>query len=121
MDSRLRCGLIGLEGSRVPLDTLAVLESQGVVQLVCASDPEIRYNPKLQWNLQSQQVRIYEDFQDLFEKENELDAVVVAPGIPFHACNTATALARGLFVYLDKPPVPLIQQLNDLMVLDRRQ
>jgi predicted dehydrogenase len=57
----------------------------------------------------------------LLEQESELDAVAIAAPIHLHMEIATAAIARDLFVYLEKPPVPLIQQLNKLTGLDVRK
>jgi len=48
----------------------------------------------------------------------KLDAVTIATPIPFHYEMTRDCLERGLYVYLEKPPVPLLQQLDSLILAD---
>ena len=47
-----------------------------------------------------------------------LDAVVVSAPIPTHKEITLDALNRGLFVLLEKPPVPLLSELRELFAAD---
>lgn len=103
------------------LQAIQSLEAQGLIQLVCAADDSNAMEPGIGRHLSARGVRVYDDFQHLFEHEHDFHALIIADGIPSHARLTATALARGLFVYLCQPPVPLIQQLNDLIALDSRQ
>ncbi len=118
----LRFGLIGVGGiGATHIRALQALENEGLVQLVCVADPFAERMPEVKARFDSKGVRWHLDFQKLIETETELDAVSIATPIPLHARMTAAALARGLFVYLEKPPVPLIQQLNDLVALDTRR
>lgn len=118
----LRFGLIGVGGIGVHhIRALQELEDAGLAQLVCVADPFVDRMPEVKARFDARGVRWYEDFQKLLETETEIEAVTIATPIPLHARMTAAALARGLFVYLEKPPVPLIQQLNDLVALDARR
>jgi len=56
-------------------------------------------------------------YRDLLEGGHDLDVVSIATPIPFHFEMAREAMKRGLFVHLEKPPVPLVQQLNHLLGL----
>ncbi len=62
-------------------------------------------------------IRRYQDYERMFAEE-ELDGVFVATPIPTHYAMTAAALRRGLRVYLEKPPVTSVRQLDELIALD---
>lgn len=66
--------------------------------------------------LEAQGVRWHTDYRDLLREE--LDAVVIATPIPLHFEMTRACLERDLFVLLEKPPVPLIQNLEELIDMD---
>lgn len=121
MSQPLRCGLIGVGGvGKSHLNALETLEKEGLVRLVCVADPFVEKLAETKASLESKGVRWYVDFQKLLEQESGLEAIAICTPIPLHAKMGAAALARSLFVYLEKPPVPLIQQLNDLVALDSR-
>jgi len=65
-------------------------------------------------------VRRYEDYEEMFRKE-QLDGVFIATPIPTHYAMTASALRHGLRVYLEKPPVASLAQLEELIRLDANQ
>ena len=46
--------------------------------------------------------------------ESALDVIVIATPIPFHLRMTLDCLERDVFIYLEKPPVPLVQQWEAL-------
>lgn len=52
-------------------------------------------------------------------REPGLRSVTIATPIPLHERMVRACLARGLFIYLEKPPVPLLGQLDELIALDR--
>lgn len=118
----LRFGLIGVGGMGAShVRTIQALEAEGLAKLVCVADPFADRMPEVKARFESKGIRWHLDYQKLLGTETELDAVSIATPIPLHARMTAAALARGLFIYLEKPPVPLIQQLNDLVALDARR
>ncbi len=120
--SPLRIGLIGVVGTEDRhLHALETLEREGMVRLIGVAASLVGNFEEVKAKLESRQVHWYADFQKLIEEESDLDAMAIASPMLFHAKMTAAALARGLFVYLEEPPVPLIQQLNDLIALDARR
>lgn len=116
---RLSVGLIGVGGFGVShLKALSQLEAEGLVRLVCVADPAVERLAGTRHRLESGDIRWHTDYRNLLERESTLDAVAIAAPIHLHYEIAAAAIARGLFVYLEKPPVPLIQQLNELIALD---
>lgn len=82
------------------------------------ADPADKHLADIKRALESRGVRWYLDYVSLLERETKLDAVAVAAPIHLHMEITVAAIAHDLFVYLEKPPVPLIQQLDALRALD---
>jgi predicted dehydrogenase len=112
-------GLIGVGGFGAShLKALGQLEAEGLGRLVCVADPADKPLANTRRTLESRGVRWYLDYTSLLERETELDALAIAAPIHLHMEIDAAAIARNLFVYLEKPPVPLIQQLDDLLALD---
>jgi predicted dehydrogenase len=112
-------GLIGIGGIGAShLESLSKLEKVGLVRLVAVADPAEKQLAEQIATLKSRGVRWYPAF-DLMLDQEKLDAVVIATPIYFHAAMARACVARGLFVYLEKPPVPLIQQLEELIAMDR--
>lgn len=121
MSQPLRIALIGAGGiGMAHLRAIEAFETEGRARLVAVADPFVDVHARVKETLESRGVRWHLDFQKLLEQEIELDAVAIATPIPLHARMIAAALARSLFVYVEKPAVPLIQQLNDLTALDAR-
>ena len=116
---RLLVGLIGVGGFGAShLKALSQLEAEGLVRLVCVADPAGERLVDTRRRLESVDVRWHTEYRSLLEQESELDAVAIAAPIHLHLEIAAAALTRELFVYLEKPPVPLIQQFNELIALD---
>jgi predicted dehydrogenase len=121
MNQPLRCGLIGGGGiGDRHLKAFEALEREGLAKLVCVADPAVERLAAIKLALEKRGVHWYANYQQMLE-ESDLNAVSIATPIPMHSRMAAAVLARGRFVYLEKPPVPLIQQLIDLTALDHRQ
>lgn len=117
--SRPRHALIGAGGfGRRHLETLRSLSRSGHVEMVAVCDPALFRLDGLADELAAGGVRLYEDHVDLLEREDTLDSVTVAAPIPFHHRIAADCLRRPLFVYLEKPPVPLLGQWKNLLDRD---
>jgi predicted dehydrogenase len=114
--------MIGVGGvGAMHLRCLGDLESEGRVQLIAVADPTVEKLPAEKAHLDSQGVRWHLDYRSMLEKESELEAVVIITPVPFHFEMTKACIERGVFVYLEKPPVPLIQQLDELIALDGQE
>src|ERR1043166_8948604 len=121
MKEPLHWGLIGVGGmGDAHLRTLQSLEAEGAVRLVCVADPFADRLVETKTALDRKGVRWYADYREMLEGEAKLDVVSICTPIPLHHRMTKAAITRGLFVYLEKPPVPLIQQLDELVALDER-
>lgn len=114
--------LIGIGGyGKMHLEMIRILERENVVKLVAAADPNHEETAPVQARLRAQHVRCYHDYTELLEEEAGLDLISIVAPIPFHDAMVKDALARDLHVYLEKPPVPTIQQLQELIELDAKQ
>lgn len=97
------------------------LAAEQKVQLVAAAD--IFKGPKLEARrdeLLAANVRCYTDYRELLRKEDGLDVVIIATPIPLHEEMAHAALEKGAAIYLEKPPVPTIQQWLKLVEADRQ-
>jgi predicted dehydrogenase len=111
-------GLIGVGGFGAShRKALEQLEAEGLARLVCVADPADKILADTRRTLESRGVRWYLDHASLLEMDTRLDAVAIAAPIHLHMEIATAAISRDLFVYLEKPPVPLVQQLNDLLAL----
>jgi len=122
MSKPLRYALVGATGiGGYHLTALRELEKDGSVKLVAVADPALPRVPDLQSSLATQGVATYLDFRELLRLEPQLDVVVISTPIPFHLEMTLACLERDLFIYLEKPPVPLIQQLETMIAADKHR
>lgn len=122
MNRPLQVGLIGIGGfGESHRRALEQMEAEGIAELVCVADPADTPLADMRRILESRGVRWHSDYGSLLEREPGLDALAIAAPIHLHMEIAAAAIARDLVVYLEKPPVPLIQQLDDLLALDVRK
>ena len=122
MSEPLRYALVGATGiGGYHLQAIRELEKNGLVRLVAVADPALGRLPDLRNELTAQGAGCHLDYRELLRHEAELDVVVLSVPIPFHFEITRACLERNLFIYLEKPPVPLIQQLESLIALDKNR
>src|SRR5581483_11506375 len=89
----------------------------GEARLVAVADPSVERLAASKAELAARGVRWHLDYREMLDRE-DLDAVVIATPIPFHFEMAKACIERGLFVQLEKPPVPLIGQLEELIAAD---
>lgn len=122
MKSPVRFGLIGVGGiGAYHLSNIEEFERAGRAKLIAVADPMVERFPEVKARLDARGVRWHSDYRDLLRDETELDAVTIATPIPFHLEMARACIERGLLVNLEKPPVPLIQQLESLIEADREK
>jgi predicted dehydrogenase len=122
MTKAVRFGLIGVGGiGSYHRAAIEAHESSGAARLVAVADPWVERLAAQKEELTSRGVRWHLDYRDMLREEAELDAVVIATPIPFHYEMTMACIERGVSVHLEKPPVPLIQQLEALITADTGQ
>jgi len=122
MTKAVRFGLIGVGGiGSYHRAAIEAREADGAARLVAVADPWVERLAAQKTELTSRGVRWHLDYRDMLREEADLDAVVIATPIPFHYDMTMACLERGVSVHLEKPPVPLIQQLEALIAADARQ
>lgn len=118
MKHPLRIGLIGAGGYAVRhREALAIHETAGRAVLVAAADPGFAANRDLAAPFTERGVRCHLSDDAMFGEEEDLDAVIIAAPIPLHFAMVKRGLARGLKILLEKPPVPLLSQLDALLAL----
>ena len=111
--------LIGVGGfGGYHLAAINTLCQQGRIRLLAVADPAIEKMPQLKKELQDREVRLYSDYIQLLEHETNCTAVSIAAPIPFHFEIVKACIKRDLLIYLEKPPVPLLSQLETLVDLD---
>jgi predicted dehydrogenase len=99
--------------------SIAGLEAKGVAKLVAVADPNVKSLATSKADLAARGVHWYLNYRDLLDKEPSIEAVVIATPIPLHFEITMECLARGLRIHLEKPPVPLLWQLEKLIAAER--
>lgn len=111
MQVPIRVALIGAGGyGENHLRMLERLHGEGAVVFRAVADPSEAALGEARERLLAAGVSVYADYQEMFRSlEGELDAVVISTPIPLHLPMLETALDRKLYVFLEKPPVPLIQ------------
>src|ERR1700721_2377429 len=120
--SKLPIALFGASGyGTFHLNWLLELQKKGLVELAAIAEPAISRLPELRATLSQLQVPWYEKPEELFRHERKLKAVSIAAPIPGHEGLCRAALEQNLHVFLEKPPVPLMQQWNSLLQLDAQQ
>jgi predicted dehydrogenase len=82
-----------------------------------AADPAFASNASLRETLEREGHRAYKDFELMLDQEHDLDAVTIAAPIHLHEPIIRECLSRGLYIFLEKPPVPLLEQLRQLQSL----
>lgn len=114
----VRIGLVGVGGYGARhLHTMDFLPGSPGAELVAVADPFREHYPLLEDRLSAKGIRWHLSMEEMLETE-QLDAVVIAAPIPRHFAMAKLVLEHGLHLYLEKPPVPLIQQLEELIALD---
>ena len=112
----LKLALIGVGGfGGFHLKYIEGLERSHRVELVAVADPATTSSRPA---LEARGVRWYQDYRQMLEKERDLDAVQIATPIPLHFEMAKECIGHGVFVNLEKPPVVLIQQLDELIECD---
>ncbi|MES2307487.1 MAG: Gfo/Idh/MocA family oxidoreductase, partial [Verrucomicrobiota bacterium] len=111
-----RIALIGAGGyGATHLGALERLMKGERARLQAVAEP--RMDAELQSRLDGLGVTAYSQMSDLLEKE-PLDLLAISTPITFHYAMTQEALKKGLYIFLEKPPVPLIHQLEGLIQCD---
>ena len=120
-DAPIPIALIGAGGvGQVHLGILRALHAAGKVRFIAVADPVLKDEP-LKRDLEALGIRWYQDFQEMLRCETSLKAVTIATPIPLHFSMARACIERGLFVLMEKPPVPLLSQLDELIALDQHQ
>lgn len=93
------------------------MQARGLVKITGLADASSAVLTQLQALPELRGAGCFTDYRDLLAAGN-LDAVVISAPIPLHYETTLAALKRGLFIFLEKPPVPLLSQLEALIAAD---
>lgn len=119
MSHPIRFGIIGCGGiGNVHRAAVQSLEDQGRARLCAVADPYRAQLSHIHAALETRGTRWYLDYREMLAEE-QLDLVVVATPIPLHYQMALDCLATGARILLEKPPVPLLTQLDDLISRDQ--
>ncbi|HSI86274.1 MAG: Gfo/Idh/MocA family protein [Candidatus Methylacidiphilales bacterium] len=111
--------LIGAGGfGKLHLKAILAMEEEGRARLTAVCDPNVHNLGDSTTLLKERGVRLYLDHEEMLSREQDLRAVTIAAPIPYHYRLAKSCLERGLFIYLEKPPVPLLDQLDELIAAD---
>lgn len=87
--------------------------------MVCVADPATNRLREKKNQFEANGILWYTDYQQMLEEQSgALDIVNIATPIPLHEKMARLALKTGAYVHLEKPPVPTMQQLENLIALD---
>lgn len=118
----MRIGIAGLGGfAGAHHRAIAALEERGLARLICTCDPNAAAFAVEQRELRLafRQVQVFSDYQAMLEAcHGQLDLVVLPTPIQLHAAMHAAAAARGLPVYLEKPPTLDYAELEQMIAAD---
>jgi predicted dehydrogenase len=89
------------------------------VKLVAVADVDLRNADRIKQRFPD--VKVYQDWRELLEKEKHLDSVNVSTPDHMHAPITMTALHRGLNVYTQKPMTQTIYEARQLAGVAREK
>ncbi len=111
MKNGLRIAIFGVGGYGANhLAVIEQLQSEGLMELVAVADPAVKPLSEVKARLENRGVRWFTGYQELLSSiGDQLDAVSIAAPIPLHLPMLNAALDYKLAVYLEKPPVPLLQ------------
>lgn len=93
---RLNIAGIGVGGKGY--SNLGFMESENIVAL-CDVDSDYANDAFLRWY----KARKYKDYREMFDKQNDIDAVVIATPDHSHALPATLAMHRGIHVFLQTP------------------
>ena len=91
---------------------IALLQAEGRATLAAVSDT----SQKVLAEIDCDSTRCFSDYRRMLD-ETTLDAVIIASPISLHFEMTLEVLRRGIPLLLEKPPFPLIQQLDQACAL----
>lgn len=111
--------LIGVGGyGQTHLQTLTALEGEGLFQLTDVVEPAPERVKESLSSLQAAGVRCHRSWEELAALEDFPDCVLLPLPISLHAEYARRAYERGAWVYLEKPPVPLLGELDELIAME---
>ena len=116
----IRLGFIGVGGyGRWQLESFLPFQHDGRLRICALADPSEGALSAASCLAGLEQATRFTDYEAMLDA-GDLDAVVISSPIPTHEEMALAASSRGLFVLLEKPPVPLLSQLERLIAADKR-
>lgn len=103
------------------LGSIRRMEEEGLAKQSCAviRRPDVYADAVADY--QQRGVKVYDSYGEMLESEQGKTQLVCLPvAIPDHAETTIAALEAGYDVLLEKPPAPVIQQLDAMVQAERR-
>ena len=120
----IRVGIIGLGGFAGSHHlALARLEEQGRGRLICTCDPQASAFASVQETLRfgRRGVAVFTDYIAMLDAcRQNLDLVVIPTPINLHAEMHDAVTARGLPAYVEKPPTLDSEELERMILADKR-
>jgi len=117
--STINIALIGYgEEGKVLLESILNIEGVRLVALCDIWDYHLQEGARYLGKM-GNQVRAYQDYEDLLSKEKDLQAVVIATPDFCHASMTNTALKAGLHVYCEKMMSNTIEGARSMVLTQR--
>lgn len=119
MHKILSCGLIGFGGfGQMHYYAIQRQCAAGRLRLAAVADPFLDDTSEKALELKRSGTAVYQDHRTMLDRE-KLDVVMIAAPIALHHEIAKDCLARRVFIYLEKPAVPLYSQLEELLSLDK--
>ncbi len=105
---------IGAQG-RVLMESLAEIEGLNFKAVCDIWEPARKYGYNWLGRKTRQKVNVYEDVEDMLEKEKDLDAAIVATPDLWHAPHTNMCLKAGLDVYCEKMMARTVDEARSMV------
>lgn len=111
----MKLGLVGCSVRGMFLVTLAMDEDKDN-QLVAVADPSAENRERCAdiFKTKGCSVATYESDRGLFDKETDLDAVIIGSGDCHHYGNLLVALEHSIPVYCEKPMVQRVEECDEI-------
>lgn len=103
------------------LGSIRRMEEEGLAKQTCAVIRRPEVYAEAVADYQARGVRLYDSYAEMLQAERGKTQLIALPvAIPDHAETTIAALEAGYDVLLEKPPAPVIQQLDAMLEAERR-
>jgi len=103
------------------LRSIRQMETEGLARQTCAVIRRPDVYTEAVADYEARGVRVYNSYPEMLAAEQGQTQLVALPvAIPDHAETTIAALEAGYDVLLEKPPAPVIQQIDAMLETERR-